>query len=193
VQRRRAVLDANVLIPSSLRDALLRAEEANLYEVYWSAETLREVERNLIPFLVRHADPEARARYLIDTLLVEFPMATVDNYAHHLPTLTNHPGDRHVLAAAIVVRAPIIVTFNTRHFPAAALVPHRIRAQTPDQFLAMLLRDRPDAIIQLLIEQGEQLRQPRTLDAILDTLSQHAPNFARLVRARIGALGAPTE
>src|SRR5688500_3301100 len=95
---RRAVLDANVLIPSSLRDTLLRAVEANLYEVHWSAETLREVERNLVPLLVRHSDPEIRARHLIDTLIAEFPAATVDDYSQHLPSLTNHPGDRHVLA-----------------------------------------------------------------------------------------------
>ncbi|MFN8536098.1 MAG: PIN domain-containing protein [Thermomicrobiales bacterium] len=191
--RRRAVLDANVLIPGSLRDTLLRAEEANLYEPFWSAETLREVERNLIPLLMHHADPEARAKYLIDTLIAEFPAATVDDYAEHLPVLTNHPGDRHVLAAAIAVRAPIIVTFNVRHFPVAALAPHRVRAQTPDRFLTMLFKERPSTMVQLLIEQGEQLRRPRTLAATLDTLSQHAPNFARLVRATVGVPGVPEE
>lgn len=191
--RRRAVLDANVLIPGSLRDTLLRSAEANLYEAYWSAETLREVERNLIPLLAHHADPEARAKHLIDTLIAEFPAATVDDYSHHLPSLTNHPGDRHVLAAAIVARAPVIVTFNIRHFPVAALAPHRIRPQTPDRFLAMLFGDHPVAMIRLLTEQGEQLRRPRTLAATLDTLSQHAPNFARLVRAEVGASGAPVE
>jgi predicted nucleic acid-binding protein len=190
---RQAVLDANVLIPSSLRDTLLRAVEANLYEVLWSAETLREVERNLIPLLTRHADPEARAKHLIDTLIAEFPAATVEGYAHLLPSLTNHPGDRHVLAAAVAAGASIIVTFNIRHFPVAALAPYRIKARTPDRFLTMLFEDSPRAMIRLLIEQGERLRQPRTLDAMLDTLSQHAPNFARLVRAAVGASGAPKE
>jgi predicted nucleic acid-binding protein len=187
------VLDANVLIPGSLRDTLLRAEEANLYEAYWSAETLREVERNLLPLLANHDHPEQRARHLIDTLIAEFPAATVDDYAQFLPSLTNHPGDRHVLAAAIAVRAPLIVTFNVRHFPVSALAPHRVRAQTPDRFLTMLFKDRPSAMIRLLIERGEQLRRPRTLADTLHTLSQHAPNFARLVRAATGTPGAPVE
>lgn len=189
---RRAMLDANVLIPGSLRDTLLRAEEAGLYEAYWSDETLHEVERNLIPLLASHADPAARARHLIATLRAEFPAAVVEDYAHLLPVLSNHPGDRHILAAAIVVRAPIIVTFNTRHFSPAALTPHRIRAHTPDRFLTMLYRDQPAAMLLLLIEQGSQLRQPRSLDATLAILSQHAPNFARLVQTNVGAPGAST-
>ena len=60
--------------------------------------------------------------------------------------------------------------------------PHRIRAQTPDRFLTTLYKDRPDAVTRLLIEQGQQLRQPRTLAATLDILSQHAPNFVLLVK-----------
>ena len=42
-------------------------------------------------------------------------------------------------------------------------------------------------MVQLLIEQGEQLRHPRSLAATLDTLSQHAPNFVLLVRNRLSA------
>ena len=187
VPRRRAVLDANVLIPGSLRDTLLRAEEAGLYEAYWSAETLREVERNMIPLLQHHPDPGAKARHLIATLNAEFPAAMVDDHARYLPQLTNHPGDRHVLAAAIAVRAPVIVTFNTRHFPTTALTPYGIRVQTPDQFLMTLCKDRPDAVVQVLIEQGEQLRQPRPLAATLDTLSQHVPLFVRIEKARLSA------
>ena len=34
----------------------------------------------------------------------------------------------------------------------------------------------------LLIAQGADLRQPRTLDALLGTLAQHTPTFVRAVR-----------
>jgi predicted nucleic acid-binding protein len=30
--------------------------------------------------------------------------------------MTNHPGDRHVLAAAVTAKADIIVTSNLKHF-----------------------------------------------------------------------------
>ncbi len=117
------MLDANVLIPGSLRDTLLRADEAGLYEAYWSAETLQEVERNLIPLLQHSPNPAERAKHLISTLNNEFPAARVDDYDRYLDRLTNHPDDRHVLAAAIAARTAVIVTFNTRHFPTMALAP----------------------------------------------------------------------
>jgi hypothetical protein len=44
----RAILDANVLYQAPLRDTLLSAAELGLFEPYWSATILAEVERNLI-------------------------------------------------------------------------------------------------------------------------------------------------
>src|SRR4051794_17149277 len=96
------VLDANVLIPNALRDTLLRSEEAGWYDAYWSDETLAEVERNLARLLARqYPDAAARARRLVDTLRGAFPAATVTGYRDLLPQMRNHPGDRHVLAAAV--------------------------------------------------------------------------------------------
>jgi hypothetical protein len=45
------------------------------------------------------------------------------------------PDDRHVLAAAIVGQADVIVTLNLRHFPADALETYGIEARHPDTFL----------------------------------------------------------
>ncbi|MEQ1572523.1 MAG: hypothetical protein ABMA64_43285 [Myxococcota bacterium] len=42
------MLDANVLLPFTLRDTLLRAAAADLYQAYWSDEILDEVARNLV-------------------------------------------------------------------------------------------------------------------------------------------------
>lgn len=45
------------------------------------------------------------------------------------PTLApTDDGDRHVLAAAILCRADVIVTFNLDDFPDDALAPYRIEA-----------------------------------------------------------------
>jgi predicted nucleic acid-binding protein len=44
----RVVLDACVIFSAVLRDTLLRAAEAELYEVLWSEAILEEVRRNLI-------------------------------------------------------------------------------------------------------------------------------------------------
>lgn len=42
----KAVLDACVIFRAGLRDTLLRAASAGLYEVYWSDIILQEVSRN---------------------------------------------------------------------------------------------------------------------------------------------------
>lgn len=45
------------------------------------------------------------------------------------------PDDAHVIAAAIHSRADMIVTKNTKDFPASVLDRHHIEAQHPDEFI----------------------------------------------------------
>jgi hypothetical protein len=98
-------------------------------------------------------------------------------------SMTNHPGDRHVLAAAVQINAATIVTFNLRHFPTSALGPHRVAARSPDVFLMGLYAQDQAGMVRLLTEQGAELQQPRPLAAVLATLEQHAPTFVGHVRA----------
>lgn len=51
------------------------------------------------------------------------------------------PDDRHVLAAAIVGRADVVITADLADFPAAALRPWGIEAQHPDEFLSGLFQE----------------------------------------------------
>jgi hypothetical protein len=44
-----AVIDANALYPSSLRDILLRLAEAELFVPLWSERIVEEMRRNLVP------------------------------------------------------------------------------------------------------------------------------------------------
>lgn len=111
------VLDAGVLIPAPLRDTLLRAVEAGLYRAQWSEDILEEVRRNLISELGRS---EEQAQRLVDTIHTAFPEAMVTGYASLTAAMTNHPKDRHVLAAAVVAGAQVIVTSNLKDFPQAA-------------------------------------------------------------------------
>jgi hypothetical protein len=43
-----------------------------------------------------------------------------------------------VLAAAIVARADVIVTYNLKDFPATILEQYGIEAQHPDEFLLLI-------------------------------------------------------
>ena len=185
---RGAVLDANVLVPNALRDTLLRAAEAGLYEARWSATTLVEVERALLTrILPEHPARAERVQRLLAAMRDAFPAATVVEDGDLLARLTNDPKDRHVLAAAVQSGAPTIVTMNLRDFPARALAPYTIAAKSPDQFLQELFGRNPTALLDVLTAQCAALQRPRTLGALLDTLAQHAPTFAQ--RARDHAAG----
>jgi predicted nucleic acid-binding protein len=178
-----AVLDACVLFPAALRDTLLRAADAGLYQPRWSAEILEEVRRNLVE---KGKQPDLIQR-LINTLREAFPEAEVSGYQHLTATMPNDPKDRHVLAAAVVSGAAIIVTDNLRDFPAAVLTPLHVVAQAPDAFLLNLFTTYPDVLMQIIVEQAQALHNPpQTAQDVLDKLALHAPIFAARMRETLG-------
>lgn len=139
------LLDANVLYPAPLRDLLLQLSFAGLYQARWSIEIEAEWTRNLIAARPELAERIERTQAVMRRAL---PDALVTNYTHLTPTLAlPDPSDRHVLAAAIVTSAEVIVTFNGRDFPDAALSPYGVTAQHPDAFLHGLATERPSEVL----------------------------------------------
>lgn len=176
-----ALLDACVLVPASLRDTLLTTAELGLYQPRWSREITEELARTLV---TRGLATQQQAWHLVREIRAAFPEAVVTGYAHLVPQMTNHEDDRHVLAAAVHGRAHVLVTSNTRHFPAAALAPHWIERQTPDEFLSDLLVTDAARMVEALHEQAAQLhRPPRGVGEILASLERHAPTFACRARS----------
>lgn len=176
-----AVLDANVLIPAALRDTLLRAAGAGLYEARWTEDILAEVERNLA---ATWHWTDAQIQRFRTALAEHFPQARISGHAAIIDTMPNDPKDRHVLAAAVVAQAQIIVTLNLRDFPEAALLPLGVAAESPDTFLTRLFRERHAEMLDLLAQQAQALRQPpMTVGDVVYNLARHAPKFAELVRA----------
>lgn len=155
----KVVLDANVLYPFSLRDTLLRLAERELYVLAWSERILDEVARNLVED--GRAD-EATAARLQVAIGSAFPEALIDAdaIAATEPAMTNDPGDRHVLATAVVAGAEGIVTFNARHFPADALAPFGKQQIDPDDFLCTLLDIDGPSVADTIVEQAADLRRP---------------------------------
>ncbi len=129
-----ALLDANVLVPYTLTDVLLRLAEAGLYRPLWSTSILAEAERTLV-----HLHPAIAADALHDRIAAMdqfFPDAAVTGWEEIVGSLTlPDPDDRHVLAAAIVGGADTIVTANLRDFPEPTLARFNIVATHPDDFL----------------------------------------------------------
>jgi predicted nucleic acid-binding protein len=179
----KVVLDANVLYPFSLRDTLLRLAERELYVLVWSERILDDVGRNLIEDGRTDAATAARLQAAMRSA---FPEALVDAdaIAATEPAMTNDPGDRHVLATAVVAGAEGIVTFNARHFPAAALAQFGKQQIDPDDFLCTLLDIEGPSVADAIVEQAANLRRPPlTPTQLLDLLQLgRVGRFARRMR-----------
>lgn len=174
------LLDTSVLFPQALRDTLLDLASAQLYVVRWSAAILEELGRNLVE---HDRCSETQAARLGAAMNRVFPGASVADYESRIPEMTNHPKDRHVLAAAAHARADVIVTMNLRHFQSSALAPHRLIAHSPDQFLSSLVASNPRLVRTTLSEQAAGYRSPAiSFERLLDRLALHAPTFVRHVR-----------
>ncbi|MBY8337925.1 PIN domain-containing protein [Alteriqipengyuania sp. NZ-12B] len=128
------VLDANVLFPFTKRDALLRFAEAGLFRARWSSEILDEWTRNLLKL---KPDLRESVESQIAAMAEAFPEACVDGGQDLVEGLVlPDPGDRHVLATAIVVGAEQIVTDNLKDFPLETLEEYGLSAVSADDFLA---------------------------------------------------------
>lgn len=172
----RVVLDANVLFPFTLRDTLLRAAYADLYQVRWSAEILDETTRNLIG-TGRMTDEQAK--HLVEEMSMAFPEAMVEGYEPLTPTMPNDEKDRHVAAAAVKAGAEVIITNNLKDF---RNLPPGTEAQSPDTFLCDLFDLEPSLMVNLLRQQARALKNPpRSFEELLGGLSKSTPGFIQLV------------
>jgi predicted nucleic acid-binding protein len=177
-----ALLDASVIIPASPNDTLLLAAEAGLFRVYWSADILEEVERNLVEHQLTTAELAAKR---IAAMRRAFPGSTVAGYHDLVDQMTNHPEDRHVLAAAVAAEMDMIVTTNLRDVPDHSLYPYRILARSPDDFLIELDDQAPARMTRIVRQQASNLRRPpMSPQEVLDVLALHAPQFAERLASR---------
>ncbi len=137
-----AVLDTCVLAPMPLCDILLRgAEEPALYRAHWSEETIGELHRTLLKFGLSGKQADRR----IGKMQEAFPEALIkvpDDLFAAMPGVPD-PSDRHVIAAAILARADVIVTSNLKDFPKNILEPYHLLLHSPDEFLLHLYHSNP--------------------------------------------------
>lgn len=171
------VLDACVLANHLVCDTLLRlAEQPRLYQPRWSDEIMSESLRTL-----RHKLrwPQSLANDFESELQTNFPEAWVDDYRRWIPKMTNHPKDRHVVAAAVASESPTIATFNLRHFKPADLAPWYVTAVHPQQILIDLLELQPDIVRAKLGQQAT--KRNKSLGTLFATLRTSVPKFVDLL------------
>lgn len=144
----KAVLDANVLFPTVLREILIEAAGAGLYQPFWSARILAEW-RHAAAKLGPEQDQIAGAE--IALLSDRFPDASLpDDGVQAIDFDLPDPADRHVIEAALAGKADQIVTANLRDFPRNVMVNFGLRAIHPDAFLLAFHADQPETIRQSL-------------------------------------------
>lgn len=130
-----AVLDTNVLVGALTRNMILSLAEVGIFRPRWSRQTIAVEFIRVFDRLYPDKDGVGdRQRRNIEKA---FPEAT----AHVSPGLMNSlslpdADDLHILAAAIMTKAAVIVTDNLKDFPKETLAAYEIEAISADDFLA---------------------------------------------------------
>ena len=158
-------------------DTLLRlAEPPALYEPRWTEEILAEVTRTLV---VRFGKAREKALYREAAMREFFRDSMVANYEPLVAQMTNHPKDRHVLAAAVACRADYLVTFNLKDFLRPSTSAAEVIVTGPSAFLRQLAR-----LDRATVE--ERLNQQAAIGVrfgdLLDRLAGSVPGFVSMLR-----------
>ncbi len=181
-----ALLDANVLVPVSLADTVLRAAERDLYRPLWSVRILDEVRRAL--HKIHPTAPPSRFETRIAAMNMTFPDSTLTDFDGILPSIElPDPDDRHVVAAAYTGGADLIVTNNLKDFPQDELKRWRLEAVNPDCFLCDMFDLFPQAMLIIIQEQTADMQHPPTdVDELLASLERAGvPEFVHAVRQKL--------
>lgn len=154
-----AVCDACVLYPAPLRDFLMWLALSGCFRARWNMQIHDEWKRNLLLNRTDLTQEQLdRTSALMDQAI---PDGLVTGHQGLIADLVlPDPDDRHVLAAAIHCNAGIIVTFNEKDFPAAALSSFGIEAQHPDLFIENLFNLDTAVVVIAAQRQRAQLKNP---------------------------------
>jgi hypothetical protein len=179
-----AVYDACVLYPAPLRDFLMRLALTGLFHARWSAEIQDEWVRSVLRDRNGEITPDqlTRTRELMEKAI---PDCLITGYSHLVSSLTlPDPDDRHVLAAAIVAHADVIVTFNLKDFPQQELVKYNIEPIHPDAFaMAQIGLSRPKVCEAVQKQRASLKNPPKSVAEFLDDLErQGLPQTAAELR-----------
>jgi predicted nucleic acid-binding protein len=182
------VLDANVLYPYRVRDALFRFAEAGLFRARWSPTIVDEWKRSLL-----HRRPELEASIDSQIAAMEraFPESCVDGGSSLVEGLDlPDPDDRHVFATAIRTGAEHIVTENLRDFPDDKLKPFGITAVSADDFLASTFELYPTEALAAMRTMRREYNNPALTpgEFIFDLQAKGLPKLASMLKESIDIL-----
>lgn len=144
----RLLLDACVIYPTVMREVLLGAAKAGLYQPRWSARILEEWVRATVKL---GPEAEALARGEAAVLAAQWPKAEIPPAPGLEARLwLPDPADVHVLAVAIAGSCDGIVTMNTKDFPRNVLAEEGVERLDPDGLMLDLFNRAPERIAALV-------------------------------------------
>jgi predicted nucleic acid-binding protein len=170
-----AVLDTNVLYPSLQRDFLLSMAAEGLYQPRWSEAILEELRRHEARKRVKQGTDRVeagrRADFLVERMRVYFTDALVEGWEHLDGTFgLPDSDDEHVVAAAVVGGANVIVTENIKHFPAERLR-RQVEALHAKEFATDAVDVDPDrAVAAVRVLAARFKNPPTTPEAVVEDL-----------------------
>lgn len=177
------VLDANVLYGIEVTDFFATMATRRLFRPHWSPEILDEVARNLA--LRPDLDAAAIDRRL-ENLNRALPGASTAVPPELIATMPVNEKDRHVLALAVLVGAPTIVTENLRDFPPEMLEPFGVEAVSADAFaLAQVDLHRDAVAASIAAMAARRVRHPRTAAEVAETLARYLPGAMAALGPRL--------
>jgi hypothetical protein len=163
-----ALYDACVLYPAPLRDLLLMVAQTGLFRARWTEQIHDEWIGSLVEKRPELVELLKVTRQKMNDAVLDCVVTGHESLIEALQLPDK--GDRHVLAAAIVGRAHVIVTYNLKDFPEEALKPYGIQAEHPDQFISNLFDLAPAKVTaQVKAIRARLQNPPRTIDELLDT------------------------
>lgn len=177
------VLDANVLYGIEVTDLFATMATRRMFRPHWSPQILDEVHRNL----ARRGDLEQAA---IVRRLEHLNRALPDALAEVPPALTEampvNDKDRHVLALAVHIGAPTVVTDNLVDFPAELLDPFGVEAVSADDFgLAQVDLDADAVVGSIDAIAARRRRPPKTRHEIIEALARPLPLTAEALHRHL--------
>ena len=177
----RALCDANVLYPVYLRDVIAESGMSGLFNPLWSNHILDEVQTALSRVLPNAGEnfPTIRA-LLLETFPDSLVLARQTDYDEFG---CSDPDDNLIVAAAVVGKADVLMTFNTRDFPSDLFERFGITLATPDEFLSQVFLENEELAsftISNLLESYVKANMDQKL--LAERLHKaRCPNLSRLI------------
>jgi hypothetical protein len=167
------ILDACVLYPIAVTDALISLGSRGLFSAKWTtrieSEWMGAIEKRR-PDLVGRLGSRRDA---MRAAIVDWEVPDLATAAISLDTQLPDPNDGHVIAAAVVAQADLIVSFNVADFPQRVLDTYGLEVVHPDDFIVSLRESEDLLWRETFASMRQRLRQP-----VLSS-GQFAEAFAR--------------